>query len=280
MSKVEELSQLTGLTEVRVHQLLTSSLESMERMLFKPGNAKLSKRILTFGLPAGPTCPGKTELCEEKCYATQHYYRMDNVKTPRLENLVLAHRTDFADLAVDELSYHRQRVVRIHDSGDFFSREYAEAWLAVARRDKKRRFFALTRSWRLDDICQVMVKMSKLKNFRMWYSIDRETGWPSFVPTGVRLAYLQVDEKDVPTRPVDLVFRDYAVRYRPAKRLGGNLVCPYENGVTRVATDKNSTLSCWTCGICWSELGTARDPRRHHDREIVGTRRVSLKLAK
>ena len=37
-------------------------------------------------------------------------------------------------------------VVRVHDSGDFFSQEYFDAWLEVARGRPRTRFYAYTKS--------------------------------------------------------------------------------------------------------------------------------------
>lgn len=267
------------LSRKRIVQLLNCTLKQLGRSLFRPGNEKLSSEILVFGIPAVSSCPGRTELCGGKkalCYATRNHYRQRNVIVPRLENFVLANRPDFADLVQESLARHKQTEVRIHDSGDFFSEEYTEAWLRAIKKATGHRFFLLTRSWRVEGVSEVLSRMSRVANARVWYSIDRETGWPGYIPVNVRLAYMQVDEGDVPARPVDLVFRDLGARGQPAKRVGGTLVCPYENGLTR--PPGSAAYNCHMCKLCWDELGGPRDPRSHHSMEVKGTGRVPLQL--
>lgn len=264
------LPSLKFLFAADVERLLTAHRGGLTRDLLRPGNEKLSTRILTFGLPAVLTCPGRTDLCggdEARCYATRSHYLLANVARPREENFVLAHRNDFADLVLDELyNRHDQSVVRPHDSGDLFSAFYAEAWyrvMAAARRSH--RFFLFSRSWRVAEVRPVLARMARLPNVRVWYSIDRETGWPARLPKRARLAYMMVDEWDFPARPVDLVFKDQCIRGRPTKRVGGSLVCPYENGATRDNRTGGKLFNCHKCGLCWDDLAGPMDPRNHFE---------------
>lgn len=267
----------------RVLQLLTLPPGGLRKRLLRAGNEKLSRRILTFGLPAVMTCPGRSELCggaEALCYATHNRYKNSFVAKPRLENYVLACRDDFAELVLAELPHHRQRVVRPHDSGDLFSEAYAQQWLRVMKASPNLRFFIFSRSWRVREINAVLGEMASLSNARVWYSVDRETGWPSKLPEKGRVAYMQADAGDLPDRPTDLVFRDHAARGEAARRVGGALVCPYENGFTRDPSEGGTVFNCHNCGLCWGELGTTKDPREHHDMKVAGSGRLALPLVK
>jgi Gene product 88 len=97
-------------------------------------------------------------------------------------------------------------VLRVHVSGDFASAEYAQKWLDIFKQCPKVRFYGYTRSYRIPAIVSVLEQMAALKNVHLWYSLDSETGTPEHVPSGVRLAYLQISEEDQPEQ-ADLLFR-------------------------------------------------------------------------
>lgn len=132
------------------------------------GNEKLNKpnggvyKIIGFGLPADysyerdgvkfNTCPG-ANACKGVCYAKQGRYLMPNVANARLSNLYASLEPTFADDAISDLTYHAKRgynVVRLHDSGDFHSQEYLDAWKKVASALPGMVFYAYTKSLHLD----------------------------------------------------------------------------------------------------------------------------------
>jgi hypothetical protein len=51
---------------------------------------------------------------------------------------------------VADLDQLRPKRVRIHDSGDFFSQAYLDAWMRAAREFPRTRFYAYTKSLHLD----------------------------------------------------------------------------------------------------------------------------------
>lgn len=130
------------------------------------GNEKLSKtsgetfRVLGYGIPAdfsfdgGNTCPG-ANACRGVCYAKQGRYMMPNVRDARLHNFNLFQtrgKLGFIGDAIADLTrlVKRYNVVRIHDSGDFFSQEYLDAWKAIAAAFPHVIFYAYTKSLHLD----------------------------------------------------------------------------------------------------------------------------------
>lgn len=140
-----------------VHALLT----------FGEGNAKLNKRIATFSLPAGWTCPFANECfckadpktgkltdgpdCVFRCYAATTEARNPTVRNSRWRNfnLLNAARTTskMTDLILASLPKGLD-LIRLHVSGDFFSEAYFKAWLNVARQQPNRIFYAYTKSIR------------------------------------------------------------------------------------------------------------------------------------
>jgi hypothetical protein len=208
------------------------------------GNSKLGRSIWVWSIPASTTCPGKTELCDSRCYAQRGFYVMPSVKRAHERNLESSRMDDFAARIVDEINKKHITTLRIHSSGDFYSTAYIKKWHTVVKACPDTRFFTYTRSWRLSDMSKALTAFVKdCPNLKMWYSVDQQTGYPKRVPKGVRTAYMSVAVYDVPTHNTDLVFRDYGIRGTQQKYINGVLVCPPENGV--------SDLTCEQCGICW-----------------------------
>lgn len=134
------------------------------------GNAKLQKtggssyRVLGYGIPADytftldgerrNTCPGAL-ACRAVCYAKQGSYTWDAVKKARAHNLTRFIEDGpeaFAAGAVEDLArfVRRYNVVRVHDSGDFFSQSYLDAWFTIARAFPTVTFYCYTKSLDLD----------------------------------------------------------------------------------------------------------------------------------
>jgi len=129
------------------------------------GNAKLAKengrgyKILGFGIPAYyvfvdkngqscNTCPGAC-ACAGVCYARQGRYLMPNVMDARVRNLTESLGDNFVLDATADLGYYKRRgynVVRLHDSGDFYSQEYLDKWAAIAHNHPDLIFYAYTKN--------------------------------------------------------------------------------------------------------------------------------------
>lgn len=96
------------------------------------------------------TCEGAL-ACKGVCYAKQGAYVWDSVVKARKRNLKLTMRKDFAALIVADLERMRTvNTVRIHDAGDFYSQDYLDKWVAVARALPNLRFYTYTKSLNLD----------------------------------------------------------------------------------------------------------------------------------
>lgn len=211
--------------------------------LLGQGNGKLGENIHTWSIPAVETCPGRSPLCETHCYAKAGFFGFPSVKETLANNLKASGRKDFAHRMVKEVARRWCRVVRVHVAGDFYSANYARKWAEICRRCPETTFYSYTRSWRVASIVPVLEELAGLENVRLWFSADDDTGIPSDVPEGVRVAWL-MDRQDGQMETVDLVFRVRHLRREPAKRIGLNLVCPVENG-------SEKSTDCGTCRLCW-----------------------------
>lgn len=122
------------------------------------GNSKLAKTdTVSFNIPAFrsadgfATCP-KAGACATLCYARQGYYVMPQVAATREFNLgiVRGDLEKFKTLALEDLKKIKNTSVRVHDSGDFFSQEYLDAWFQIAKSFPEKKFYAYTKSLHLD----------------------------------------------------------------------------------------------------------------------------------
>jgi hypothetical protein len=97
------------------------------------------------------------------CYATVGQYQMKNVQISQAIRMAWVRETlaagTFVDQMVEAIEFSRQfpcthgglysnpEFFRIHDSGDFYSTEYARAWNAICERLPHVKFWAPTREW-------------------------------------------------------------------------------------------------------------------------------------
>jgi hypothetical protein len=222
--------------------------------MLTPGNKKLGGHLIWgFGLPSGTVklCPGMTPTCKKVCYAVRvQAFRPQAARLYR-RNLRLARRADFARRVRAFLLIQGVRVVRIHTGGEFFDRRYARKWQRIIARSPKVKFFTYTRAWRVPAIREALEALSELPNLALWYSADRDTGWPEAVPPRVRVAWLMASADDVPPSEADLVFRTLPLRKQLAVEVAGVPVCPAESG-------HQPPTTCDRCRLCWR----AADPRR------------------
>jgi len=238
-----------------------SQLKSKRKLLISKGNGKLGKMMI-FSIPAGDSCPGKSQVCFDACYARKNYFALKAAKSAYKQNWQTADTNEFVSLMVNEIKRRPEKLFRIHSAGDFYSPEYVKKWIQIAEACPDVKFYAYTRSWRVKPILKQLLQFRRLTNVRLWFSIDKETGLPKRKYKRIRLAYMQVGTDDVPKSSCDLVFRDYSLRKIEAKKVNGVFVCPPENAV-------NHDMTCTQCGYCWRFT-----PQNERDSNI----RVSLQV--
>ena len=209
------------------------------RSLLGVGNTKLGRVIAHFDLMAGSTCPGRSKICDTVCYAKSGRYHTRKVRSRLRWNYRQSLMPDFVPRMSDEIRSRGLLVVRIHVSGDLYSPGYVRDWIEIIAACPLVRFYAYTRSWRVNGIVSDLVKLAALPNMRLWYSCDAETGEPDDVPQGVRLAWLQHEPEAVPERST-LTFRVRRLRQQPVIDLP--MVCPHETGQAN---------NCGHCQHCW-----------------------------
>lgn len=135
------------------------------KLKFGAGNAKLNRKIATFSLPAGHSCPfardclskagrGSGKIRDGKhtqfrCFAASQEATYPNVRENRWHNLDI-----IKGRSVNQISDAIRRslpvsdIVRVHVSGDFFSQVYFDAWIDIARNNPMTIFYAYTKALR------------------------------------------------------------------------------------------------------------------------------------
>ena len=210
--------------------------------LLFPGNSKTGSQIALFNLPRVDTCPGATELCIKHCYVKRSN-RFPTVSPTHQERYRASLEDDFVDRMVGDIVKSGKDVIRIHTAGDFYSEKYIADWVKIARRTPGVAYYAYTRSWRCKKLVRHLNRLRRLPNVQLWWSSDKETGSP---PEGM-VAYMSVDDNDIPQFDATLVFR--VRRSTVRKKIGGINVCPLESGRPEL---KKRGLTCAKCRICFS----------------------------
>jgi len=162
---------------------------------FSFGNAKIKHltsylgynkgEVASFDLPAGYTCPA-SYLCQSyanretgnvtdgknmqfRCYAVSSEAAFPATRRLRWHNFDLLAKKSHADIASEIISSLPIgiKVIRIHSSGDFFKREYFDAWRGVATCHPDIMFFGYSK---ILEYVQYSIDNS-LPNFKLVYSI-------------------------------------------------------------------------------------------------------------
>jgi hypothetical protein len=126
---------------------------------------KLGKKVFTFSLPAGYTCPGANKCLTKfdretgkivdgsrqafRCFAASMEAVFTGFRENNSRNLELlkaaGNRENTRNLILASLPA-KAEIIRIHVSGDFFSEEYLCAWIDVATARPDIQFYAYTKS--------------------------------------------------------------------------------------------------------------------------------------
>lgn len=222
-------------------------------ILLSHENQKLGDETWSWSIPAVQTCPGSTDTCRRHCYARQFRFCFPGVRNKLARNVRFAREPGFWREIVAEIEMAEVRLLRIHAAGDFFSPEYVDQWIRIAKACPDTTMWTYTRSWRKKSIRNRLRVLARQPNVVLYWSCDKDTGLPNRMPEGVRTAYLQTALDDVPAAPVDLVFRTRNIRKVIAEEIetpgGESPVCPTETGLPD-AHDHH----CSTCRACFTPI--------------------------
>ena len=118
----------------------------------KETSKKLGLKIFNFSIPAYKTKAGKitcpfAESCVKYCYAQKgNYKRFPSVSEGMEKRYLLTKSIHFEALISTEIQKKKIDAVRIHDSGDFYNKEYLNKWIKIAELNSTVKFYAYTKS--------------------------------------------------------------------------------------------------------------------------------------
>tara|TARA_R100001460_G_scaffold17355_1_gene37497 strand:+ start:1139 stop:1744 length:606 start_codon:yes stop_codon:yes gene_type:complete len=135
----------------------------------KKTSKELKLRVFNFGIPAYKSASGKltcpmADSCVKFCYAKKGTYIWSNVK-PAFEKRYQLTKTDqFVDAMNAEIAKKKPDYVRVHDSGDYYSRAYLKKWIQIAIHNPSVRFYSYT------NMVDMMLKASLPDNYDIIFS--------------------------------------------------------------------------------------------------------------
>ncbi len=135
----------------------------------KKTSKELGLRVFNFGIPAYKSASGKltcpmADSCVKFCYAKKGAYIWSNVK-PAFEKRYQLSKTDmFVDAMNAEIRKKKPDYVRVHDSGDYYSRAYLKKWIDIANSNPNVRFYSYT------NMIDMMLKTSLPDNYDIIFS--------------------------------------------------------------------------------------------------------------
>jgi len=113
----------------------------------KNSNSKLGKKIHAFDLPAVVSCPDSS-TCFKTCYANKGTFIWKSAKNSNTYNYAIA-LNDIEYLQkelIKEIEKKNIKCIRIHSSGDFFSKEYFLMWCNIAKHFKDLKIFTYSKA--------------------------------------------------------------------------------------------------------------------------------------
>lgn len=186
----------------------------------KNNNSKLGKGsfIYSFDLPAVVSCPDSNS-CYETCYANKSFFVFGTTKKSNTYNYALA-LNDIEYLEKElkkEIEFKGIRCIRIHSSGDFFSKEYFLMWCNIAKAFPELKIFTYTKT----------------------PDIDKK-----LIPSNLNIidSFIEFDGKKY------MNFGTYESMKKLAKNVKG-LLCPITKG-NHLKNDKLKALTCAVCKYC------------------------------
>jgi hypothetical protein len=156
-------------------------------------NSKLKKtskltglQVFNFGIPAYKSASGKLTCpfageCVKFCYAQKGAYIWGNVKPAFEKRYELTKTDDFVNKMNEEIAKKKPDYVRVHDSGDYYSKAYLDKWIEIAIHNPHVRFYSYTnsvemlKSVELPDNYDVIFSDSGKQKNKINTKVDRHT---------------------------------------------------------------------------------------------------------
>jgi hypothetical protein len=158
---------------------------------FGEGNSKVGE-VFTFSLPSKTTCPGASPWCKRHCNMSRFEQFRPTCRNAYLRNLNITQDPNQFTETVLGILPRILPCMRIHVSGDFWSKEYIQSWIKICGAFPQTNFWAYTRSWNVPKLVKPLEDLSELPNMTLFASTDPTMPLP---PASWRIAFLNHDER-------------------------------------------------------------------------------------
>ena len=156
-------------------------------------NSKLKKtskalgvRVFNFGIPAYKSASGKltcpfADECVKFCYAKKGAYIWSNVSPAFEKRYQITKQDDFVEQMTVEITKKKPDYIRVHDSGDYYSKEYLRRWLQISAIHPGIKFYSYTncvemlKSVELPDNYDIIYSDSGKQKAMIDQTVDRHT---------------------------------------------------------------------------------------------------------
>jgi hypothetical protein len=155
-------------------------------------------KVFIFNLPPKLTCT-PTYWClhgkngKPSCYAQRNNFLLNNAIESSMIRYRLSLNENFVENMVKEINRKESPYVRIHSSGDFYSKEYAQKLISIAKQCPDKLFRTSTRRRDLSDVLQ---ELNSLPNFIVRESLDAEKPTPAMGLNFATLSHLPIAKKE------------------------------------------------------------------------------------
>ena len=133
---------------LNINQILTQNSK------LKKTSKLNNKRVFNFGIIANKSLEGKSTCpfakgclgADYKCYAQKGAYAWPKVKQAYNNRYLLTKQDNFINLMNNAIQKKKVDILRLHDSGDFYSIAYLNKWIEISKANKDVIFYAYTKS--------------------------------------------------------------------------------------------------------------------------------------
>lgn len=118
----------------------------------KDTSKAMGVKVFNFSIPAYKSESGKitcpfADSCIKFCYAQKgNYKRFPSVRNGMEKKYQLTKQDNFVELMNKEIIKKKPDFIRVHDSGDYYSKTYLNKWLTIAEQNPKVKFYSYTNS--------------------------------------------------------------------------------------------------------------------------------------
>lgn len=188
--------------QIKTRNAILKSYEDLEPVDsefygFEKGNKKTGETnsrgeiVLVWNLPPVVTCPG-ADSCLEFCYNADTRINVFPIESWCVNWFWALNKKDACIEKINNiLKCYDNPVVRVHSSGDFFSIDYVKMWVEIANQNPHAKFWAYTRSWKVNDLAEAIQRLSQVSNFNLFASINKNEKSPS----GMRWCFVGEDDR-------------------------------------------------------------------------------------